>query len=245
MNPEVWSAIQTALDDYVKYLWPMAVALAGVGIATMATLQMVKDLFRLQWYFNRWQVRRWLGQRAGRCHEHDASFAPDAGWAHGELITLATAGDEDAFYSLDCQQIAAQMAAASQIALDYPRRYTDLFLCLVAEAEPADVKRVLGPPPRPAAKDAWIGARNRVGHQVQRTLDGLQISLTNRWKRSNQVVSYMLNVLFVMLALRSLNARLTSMPIVDSMLIALLSGFLAPVAKDLVTALQQLRSRVR
>jgi hypothetical protein len=35
------------------------------------------------------------------------------------------------------------------------------------------------------------------------------------------------------------------MPIVDSMLVALLSGFLAPVTKDLVTALQQLRSRVR
>ncbi len=245
MNPEVWSAIQTALDDYVKYLWPMAVALAGVGIATMAALQMVKDLFRLQWYFNRWQVRRWLSQRARRCHEHDASFSPDAGWAHVQLITLATAGDEDAFYSLDCQQIAAQMAAASQIALDYPRLYIHLFLCLAAEAEPADVRRVLGPPPRPAAKIAWIAARNRVAHQVQRTLDGLQISLTNRWKRSNQVVSYMLNVLFVMLALRSLNAKLTSMPIVDSMLVALLSGFLAPVAKDLVTALQQLRSRVR
>ena len=245
MNPQVWSAIQTALDDYVKYLWPMAVALAGVGIATMATLQMVKDLLRLQWYFNRWQVRRWLAERARRCHEHDASFAPDVGRAHAELITLATAGDEDAFYSLDGQQIAAQMGAASQIALDYPRLYADLFLCLAAEAEPADIRRVMGPPPRPPAKQAWIAARNRVAHSVQRTLDGLQISLTNRWKHWNQTVSYALNVLFVMVALRSVNTKITSAPVVDSMLVALLSGFLAPVAKDLVTALQQLRSRAR
>lgn len=245
MDPEVWTAIQNALDNYVGYLWPLAVALAGVGIATMATLQMFKDLFRLQWYFNCWQVRRWLGRRARRAHEHDPTFTPDAGGAHAELVTLATAGDGDALYSLDTQQVPAQMAAASQIALDYPRRYVHLFLCLAAEADPRDVKRLLGPAPRPAAKDAWIAARNRVGHQVQRTLDGLQISLTNQWRSLNQVVSYGLNVLFVMLALRSLNARLTSTPIVDSMLVALLSGFLAPVAKDLVTALQQLRARVR
>ncbi len=245
MDPEVWTAIQNALDNYVGYLWPMSVALAGVGIATMATLQMVKDLLRLQWYFNCWQVRRWLGQRARRAHEHEATFTPAPGRAQAELITLATAGDENAFYTLDTQQIPAQMAAASQIALDYPRRYIHLFLCLVAEADPRDVKRLLGPVPRPAAKDAWIAARNRVGHQVQRTLDGLQISLTNRWKVWNWIVSYGLNVLFVMVALRSLNTRLTSIPVVDSMLVAVLSGFLAPVAKDLVAALQQLRARTR
>ncbi len=107
-----------------------------------------------------------------------------------------------------------------------------LFLALATPTEPLAV----APEPRPCMLAAMATPTPPASVQM------CELSTAVRLTAPALVV---VTVLFVMLALRSLNARLTSMPIVDSMLVALLSGFLAPVAKDLVTALQQLRSRVR
>lgn len=259
MNP--WEAIQRTLDQFYGGLWQIATALAGVGIATMALLQVIKDVGHLHWYFNRHEITRWLQHRARMQNGADSERVFVR--AHTSLIALATAGDERVLYSLDTPQLTGQIAAAAQVVMDHPTEYPDLYRCLAAQASGADVDRLLQTPPQPASATAgedeksarqreltpWIDAKNRVGHQIQRALDGLQIAIDYRWKYLNQVIAFVLNAVFVAVALSYILTPASARDRVTSVLawlfLTILSGFLAPVAKDLVSALQQLKGRAR
>src|SRR5437762_12779209 len=120
---------------------------------------------------------------------------------------------------------------------------------------------VLQTPPQPAPPNAgdelkaarqreltpWIDAKNRVAHQVQRALDGAQIAINYRWTYLNRVAVFALNAIFVGIALRYILKPATPGDWLTSLILwlflTILSGFLAPVAKDLVSALQQLKTR--
>lgn len=82
---------------------------------------------------------------------------------------------------------------------------------------------------------------------MQRAIDGRLISLQYRWKYLNQGVAFALNALFVLIALIVQSYRLGRIPgtLPAFVVIAILGGFVAPVGKDLVTAIQQLRARPR
>lgn len=250
MEMNIWATLQDALTQFYNLLWPMAAALAGVGVATMAILQMIKDISHLRRRFNRWQIKRWLDKRIDLAKPIAPETEIDVEEVHKRLITLATAGDEDAFYSLNIQQLTGQLAAASQIVLDYSweEEYKALYLCFAAQALQEDVSKLLvGPPEDDEAVKAWarerVDPRNRVNHQIQRTLDGLQIALSYRWKYFNQLAAFILNFIFVLWALLLVGPRKETLLIY--VVVAVFGGFVAPVAKDLVRGLQQLRARPR
>ncbi len=256
---EIWETISGALDRFYEVLWPMAVCLAGVGIATMAVLEILKDLFKLHRRFNEKQIKDWLDKRAERALKKNLSCQAES--ARTSLLTLAVSGEEDALYSLDTERMLGQISAASQIVLDFPSQHRDLFVLLAAEADSEDLERLLSKAPPGAdatdddaarkAREEFVDARNRVSHQVQRSLDALQINLAYRWKRQNQARSFLLNFIFVLAALcfNSFMADFEierfrkTLPIYIS--VAVFGAFMAPLAKDLVTALQQLRTRPR
>jgi hypothetical protein len=83
-----------------------------------------------------------------------------------------------------------------------------------------------------------------VTHQVQRSLDGLMISAGFRWKLCLQIASIVLSALTVWVGLllfvrEPIEVFVRHLPVY--VVISVLGGFLAPVARDLVAALQQLR----
>lgn len=192
---------------------------------------------------------------------------PNVPQAQTDLVHLATAGDASALYSLPIEQLCGQINAATQVLLDYPSLHWNLLRCLASEAQPADLALINPPDPaahaarkmllrKPAVTltdaehnqvDDYVAARNRVSHQIQRAVDALQISVSFRWKFWMQLSSILLSAALGVATLLIGNAyfdmHLTpSKEFALIILTAILSGFLAPVARDLVAALEQIRT---
>ena len=169
-----------------------------------------------------------------------------------KLVRLATGGDKKAFLSLPAEQLAGQINAAAQVAIDYPETYFNLLLCLASQADKGDFITILKPLPNRSdpefeeAKRKAVDARNRISHQVQRNLDGFQISLSFRWKMWNQVVAFVLSAFLISLSFAIyLKDPLFGKKWFLYFVVGFIGGFLAPVAKDMVTALETLRGRRR
>ena len=251
-----WTNVQASLDESVGELWPVVTALAAVGFAVMAILQAVKDMTRARDAFDRWIVRSWLKKQAATA-SLKMERPIEANVAYRDMVQLATAGDERAFFALDASQLVGQISSATQIVLDFPHRHEPLFRCLALGVEPGDIQRILGSAPgmrvatlpneRSSEDSELIDARTRVTHQIQRTLDALLVSLNYRWTYWNQVVAMGLNVLLVMLlfSVSPLGRQIGVAGFWIALPMGIISGFVAPVAKDLVSALQQLKNRAR
>ncbi len=183
--------------------------------------------------------------------------------AKTDLVHLTTAGDADSFYALPIEQLCGQINAATQVILDYPPRHWDLLRCLASQCKPADLAAINPPDPailaglkallrKPAIEltddqhnqvDEFLAARNRVSHQIQRAVDALQISVGFRWKFWMQLISILASAALAAAALiisgRHLNS---SHAVCFIVLAAIFSGLLAPVARDLVAAIEQTRT---
>jgi len=264
----VWYAIQQALDRSSAHLWPIATALAAVGVAVMALLQAIKDVTRIHDRFDRWMVRSWLWKQAALAPKvqdsrREAQRAPFPGSAElarkafDQLVALSTGGDPAALFALEAPRLVGQLSAASQIVADHPDQYPELFVCLGARATESDLREMLFyeppkgelTPEQKQAETAFVDARNRIQHLVQRTLDGLMVGLEYRWAWANQGFVLALNVLLVSWLLwKPLLARYEGnwwSALMTALGLGAFSGFVAPVAKDAVSAIQQLRARPR
>src|SRR5712692_6932395 len=246
------AAIVQMIDTIYARAFGFATALAAVGVISMAFLQTIKDVLPVRRWFQAWWVGGWLTEQAAGTPAL-ATGAVNVAAAQTDLVRLATSGDRAALYDLAIEQVTAQMNAAAQMVLDFPWRHEHLFRCLAAQADAEDLRRLLdarppegGPRRELSAEDksALIDARNRVTHQVQRSLDGLMISAGFRWKLCLQLASFVVSALIVwaglMLFVREpIEVFVRHLPLYAAL--ALLGGFLAPVARDLVAALQHVR----
>ena len=222
---------------------PLLLAIAGIGTLSMAVIQTLKDLTPARRRFNEWFVTRWIAARSAGTSARDAER---------QLIELATAGDAKAFYDLPVEQLCGQANAAAQLVLEYPERYEALLRVLGARGDPHDIEVLLernrprteaGPPPDPHPRaQGEIDARTRITSLVQRSLDGLQISASAQWRFLLQALAFLLSYLFTIVGV-SLYSRgaATGSEIFSTILLGLAAGFLAPIARDLVAALQRAR----
>lgn len=229
-----------------------AAALAIAGTIAMAILQIIKELTPLRRSYQQSWLARWFETRAERftvaAVNAESLFIlrdrlpVDAGKARAILVDLATGGETNAFYDLTIEQVVAQMNAAAQIALEYPDSYFPLLVILSEGADVADVARVVTRSETGSREPdpAFLDARNRVGHRIQRNLDGIQIALGSRWKLWMQLASISLTVLFVELAIIS-NVRYDFVTLLTGVLLGVVGGYLAPVTRDVIAALQNLR----
>ena len=224
--------------------WSILALITAAGTISMAIVQLIKELTPIRRAFQRQWLRRWFEMRARRLRLHkgtDRKLArPDPYEGFRMLIELAIGGDADSFFDLAAEQLVAQMNAAALAALDYPKRHRDLLLVLSEGADLKDVARVMvgvsGPSSQP-----YHDARNRVGNRIQRNLDGVQIALGNRWRLYMQSLAIALTVILIEAAVLW-NAREFHLPTFFlAIVIGVIGGYLAPVARDLVAALQSLR----
>jgi hypothetical protein len=153
--------------------------------------------------------------------------------------------------------LCGQMNAAAQVAIDYAQEHRDLLKTLACRAKLEDIQLLLYPPP--AAKqprssladpqsqaefNAYVDARNRVTHQIQRAIDGLQVSAGFRWKLYLQIASIVVSGIIAGFGVWHFgNFQDPLKQIVTTIWVGILGGFLAPVARDLVASLQQLRKQ--
>ncbi len=261
-----------AANDILKYVnkfiadislaaIPYLTAMAAIGVLTMALLQALKNMLPILRWYQRWRIERWLKKRAGAAPNVTApqgqgdgtqfNQRPDCKKAQNSLIRLATDGDADAFFELQIEQLCGQMNAAVQVLLDDPNSDADLMRCLAAQCRPEDLWWMFNRPATPAAGAAnavaqsyqnYVDARGRVAHQVQRSIDAVQIAIGSDWKCALQAAAFIISfaVAFVGIWWESGGASTRRMLATGS-ITGLFAGFLAPVARDLVAALESLR----
>lgn len=271
------AAIQKLLDFVSQHYYQFLIAIASVGVLSMAIIQTIKDMLPVRNWFQQFFVRRWLQQKANDAYNQSSAWMKGAGsqwfgaeakltdpaadstkfekgpdWtvAEGDLFKLATDNDSDALYDLPIEQLCGQINAAAQVVLDRPSDHPDLILCLASVADPVDVARVMFPPAEAKAArplddddarrrhDSFVDARTRVTHQVQRAIDALQITAAFRWKFILQLSSILLSGAIAGIGVWKFAPQAGFLAVVG---IGIMGGFLAPVARDLVAALQQLR----
>jgi hypothetical protein len=229
---------------------PFLTAMAAIGVLSMALIQTAKDLLPIRRWFQRRYLRQWLHTKT-----RDVQEAIDPARAERDLIRLATAGDESAFYDLAIEQLCGQMSAATTVVLDFPARHRDLLTCLAAEADPDDRAALLRAAElgraalermrsdAPGDYQILVDARSRVTHQVQRSVDALQIAAGFRWKLTLQIAafatSYVLTVVGLSLYRPPGTSVLTSA--IVSVPLGLIAGFLAPIARDIVAIVSRAR----
>jgi hypothetical protein len=167
-----------------------------------------------------------------------------------QLIALATAGDAPALYALEIEKLAGQLGAAGAVVADFPKRYRVLLRCLARHADPDDVEELANgnPPPdhgsgtdkaRQAAWNEYLERKVRVTHQIQRNIDGFQISTAYRWGWLVHLGSFAISFVIAWIAVVYTANRDGFDPSLffSALPIALAAGFLAPIARDLLARL--------
>jgi len=226
-----WATVATAAHKIADPLTSVAGTILGVGTATMAFLQAFKDLFKMRARYNRWAVKRWMGRRLSD-HEVRTNSAVQS------LESLATGGEPDALYSLEIDKLADQMAIAGRMALDRSQDHNDFLICLLREAPDEDRKIVLGM--TDVTKGAtFLEAKARTTTYIQRAIDGFRNGTGYEYALYNQWAVFLVNLLLFILLWcfwSGVNEHFLS-----AVGAALLSAFIAPIAKDLITGLQSLK----
>lgn len=259
MTPD--SSLTELLHFFTHWILNVILPLIGIGALSMAVIQTAKNVLPLRLWFQRASIEEWL---AARAHSVPAATAAiNLSGAKKDLVHLSTAGDPKAFYSLPIEQLCGQINAATQVILDYPTHHWDLLSCLASQSRSADLA-IVNPSDanglaarkallrKPAAVlsdneqnqiDEYVAARNRVSHQIQRSVDSLQISIGFRWKFWMQLISILISAALAWLALAVTHHALTSSSsICFVILAAICSGVLASVTRDLVAAIEQTRT---
>lgn len=229
------------------------IALTAAATLSTAMISLVKDLTTFRRWFQELWLGRWLRRRADAFELDRAkdSTLPkiDIEKVKSQLIGLATGGDKAAFYDLSSDQLVAQTNAAAQSALDYPGTdfYYPLLAVLSQGASIADLKSIVPIAsfrtlPGPLTADQ-SNARTRVANRMQRNLDGMQISLGNKWQFVLQTAAFITSTAVIEFALVESGHPATSDNI-GAYFLALPIGFVAsymsPVINDLVKGLQSL-----
>jgi hypothetical protein len=234
------------------YGWPEIGLAAGTGIVAMALLQLTKDMAPLRRGSQRRWMQNWIADSVGPRGErgfferlrHGAPVSVTK--AEDRLIELATGGNEDAFYELPIEQMVAQMNAAAQVALDNPKYYFDLLAVLANGAKPDDLSMLRRGTSKTSrrsndATSNYLEARSRIGHWVQRNLDAIQIDFGNRWKFLMQVAAIAISIFLVELSVALADPQSTVGTYLLAAPIGLVAGYLAPVFRDIIAALQTWR----
>jgi hypothetical protein len=245
-GPTTPTQLESGLKAISIWVTTWGVPLAAIGTISMALLQTANNILPLRRHFQETRIATWLLGRNCKA----------AAKAEADLIALVTSGDCDAFYNSEIDQVCGQIKNALTVVLDYPELHKELIACLASTAEVEDLKNLFHPPnadiflkaahqstaeERHAIRQYAI-AKTRIGAEMRSAVDAIQSSIAFRWKRRLQIISLVLSAIVGIFAL-NFGARPGLAPSLGgSIVIGLLSGFLAPVARDLVAAIENWRN---
>jgi hypothetical protein len=229
-----------ALTGAINPILRWALVLASVATVVMALLEAAKAVGRLRYLYHWVLVRSWLGNPA-----------------FGELkrLTLGRETKPGPLLDQPTDKLMAQVQASSNLALDFPITFPELYVFLTAgpggDAHDADTWRefsqavesgeIKDPGTDPRAGSA-TRARARLDHVVARRLDSFQTKTEYWWARLNQLVAVG-GCAWVLYYLIGDAPNADSHLKLTRLLIAIVGGTVAPVAKDVATALSSLRAK--
>jgi hypothetical protein len=260
-----FKAVQNVVNSSAGNILYYALVVASVGTVSMAMVEFIKAVGNIRRYFHEWQVRRWIrdpralldllflaiGDR-GRSDalfgqpiekmmgqvQAAANVALDFPDRYSELYRFLTTTDVQAPpVRGNVNAVAAGLPTATDRAGD-DREFWHRHIAAsrTRQPPPAAAAAPLATPPSPDQLDA-ARARIRLGNLMSRKLDAFQTRTQYYWDRSNQLAAVLLSMAVMDYALViANNGKLPTIPV---LLLGLLSGAVAPFAKDLSSALAQ------
>ncbi len=271
MNP---ATVQLAVEHFADFLLKYFVALAAVGALAMALIELGKALFDWRMRFQARATTLWIlldtqpkeaapafGQLLHLCTGVPLKSASRAAQelleSKGRLpgFVRVHPRDEYAVFALDMERMAGHFEDAVDVVLNSPQQYKALFNFVTRGAKSDDRKlwRTLAHERRPAngqslPDEGLVKQRADVYarlHQVtKRKLDAFQLYTSTRWVNTVQLWANILGVGILGAAFVYVRPQDLQQKWILYVGMTLLGGVLAPVAKDIVVALQQVRQRV-
>ncbi len=243
-------ALPPLVDDIASHILAYGVLLAAIATIVMALLELVKGLLRLRMMFHRWHLTRWVfrsanGRRIPWRRRLPAGAQKAPALTQLEALCSVQSSDVLAIYELPADQMVHHLRGAAGVAIDFPDKSPELFTFLT-DLTPEEWKSISG-----ATDDGgeWsptaIRERAKVDHFVTRRLDAFQTHLEYWWARLNQYTAVGGGTLFI-IAMLSLSggAAWSGARVLQTVVLAAFGGMLAPFAKDVVSALINLRAKV-
>ena len=228
-------ALTKLFEDISDHWGAYLAALVALSGLTMSLIQIAKDVLGLRMRFHRAKVLQWL--------DEPTSLAGTPPPLERQLLRLASGSNERALYDAELADVCIQLSAAIQLLVDYPGQAPDLLKTVARGAHRNDLDllvRVDGAQPAdPDQRQQVFDARNRVRALAHRSVEILKLQTATGWRRRMQASSFVVSVSIALVALM-MSGGLKDRP--GAVLwTALLAGFLAPVARDLLAAVEQLR----
>jgi hypothetical protein len=253
------NASAALIGDLVRLVWEGVVLGIAYGLISMSAIQFIKD-FYFRESFNRNAFYRWFKEMQGSAHAEEqliwlsaagdgrALFSLTIDKMAGQIAVAATTILEaPRKYSELLGVLAFSKEFEKTFEIREDRRLepladdgsqlADLNLLITTSLENLGVDT----PESRALRIQYADARTRVGHRIQRQIDLLQLRTTQRWVRTNQLLSFTVATFigFLPLFLRGWLSqqygifRLTSiLPI--SISLSLLGGWFAPILRDVI-----------
>jgi hypothetical protein len=231
--------------------------LAAVGGLSAALVKALDDLVWIKSTINRNFLKAWFAERLSgnlallnnrekRIYGLRSSTTPTRGSAGtspldkawSQTLELCAAGQERALTELDVDQICGQLNSAAQIVIQFPDRYRQLLNVLAAGAPSVDVAELVK---AAEGSDATrTQSMTRMANYLQRSVDALHILLQSRWEWWQQVAGFVFSAAITFTVMLEKNADHGSYAMFSAhlLLATLVGGFLAPIARSVVTAIQ-------
>jgi hypothetical protein len=237
-------ALIALFDDVANHWGRYLTALVALSGLTMSLIQIAKGL-SLRKAFHRRRVRAWLYRRGPL--PRFGVLPKGLAELEKALLAVTADGNANALYDAELEELCVHLAAATQTLVDYPHQSPDLLRAIAAAASDEDLDLVIGENrDRRGTKESAderqrvFDARNRVRALTHRSVEMFKLSTSADWRKYMQIASFALSTAIALVALMMSSNGFRDRP--GAVLgTAVLAGFLAPVARDLLVALQQFR----
>lgn len=214
---------------------------AAAGVASMATLQVVKSLLGVRGLYQRRQLLGWFSREP---------FG-DSGTAEF-LKALGAVGTNDGqalryLYDLPIELICAQVSGAADVALAEPERFRAFLGSLAGEGAVSDAVTARktghespGAQQTDSAPANEADAELRLSHYVRTGIDKLQVSVGHRWRTYIRATAVWLSGLagIAIVEVSHPPAQERGLYILSAVLVG---GFISWFARDVVAAVERLR----
>ncbi|MES2455541.1 MAG: hypothetical protein V4594_08375 [Bacteroidota bacterium] len=248
MAESIIGNLPNSIEGFSNNILAYAMVLAAVATITMTFLELAKAAGRARYFFHKRELNLWITERE----------------VYKQLIRLAAGGEKraEAFFDQPTDKMMGQIQSAVNIAIDYPAEFPSLYSFIAGEVILRDSER--NPfESRLESSDATVWyfytlntrarkdepgdeqvqlatkARARIDHFASRKLDAFQTWTEFRWARLNQFLSVGLSagflIYFLIIDLK--------VPLIPGLVLSAFGGMMAPLAKDVVSALSGLRAK--
>jgi hypothetical protein len=242
------------IDRLVENTLTYSLLLAAIGTLSMAFIELVKGVTGLRRHFHRRQFNRWMQDPASR----------------KETMILTTGGMryENVLFEQPIERMLGQIQAAANLSLEFPDRYPHAYAFFAKED--LEVKKMQTAARHKPDSELWADfaertaragvtakagqrleeesraaqqARVRLGNLIARRLDAFQNRTQYLWARGNQLAAVTTAALLTAYVLTRNKDMTGPEDVIALVCVSLLAGMVAPIAKDVVSAISGIRTK--